>query len=85
VIIVPGDAVTGAMMAAAVSPSGLVDVAVAIAGAAVSSLAIEASDVTTGWSRAPAHVGTRVRRISVRMFEWPPRLAPPCSRGAAVI
>ena len=84
-IIMPGDAVTCAMMVAADIASTVADFPIAITGAAVSSVAIEASDATTAWSRPPTHAGTRVRRISVRMFEWPPLLAPPCSHGAAVI
>jgi hypothetical protein len=84
-IIVPGDVVTRATTVAADLVSEVADSPVAIAEVAVSSCAIEASDATTARSRPPTHAGTRVRHISVRMFEWPPLLAPPRSRRAAVM
>jgi hypothetical protein len=93
-IIVPGDAVTGAItVAAGIVPeiaASVADAVVAIGVAvpsevAVRSVAIEASDATIARSLAPTDADTRVRHISVRMFEWPPLLAPPRSRSAAVM
>jgi hypothetical protein len=84
-IIVPGDAVTCAMIVAAEVASEAADSELATAEVAGFTFAIEASDATTARSCPPTHGGTRVRHISVRMFEWPPLLAPPRSRRAAVI
>ena len=87
-IIMPGDAVTGAITVATDIVS---EIAFSVADAlvptevAVPGLAIEASDSTIARSLTPPDVGTRVRHISVRMFEWPPLLAPPRSRSAAVV
>ncbi len=84
-IIVPGDAVTRATAVDADVDSAAADSEAAIADVAVARFAIETSDTTGARSRPLTHAGARVRHISVRMFEWPPLLAPPRNRGAAVM
>jgi len=89
-IIMPGDEVTHATVIDADVACGAGDSEVEITEVAdtevaVSRCAIEPSDATTARSRPPTHAGTKVRHISVRMFEWLPPLAPPRSRSAAVM
>jgi hypothetical protein len=87
-IIMPGDAVTGAITVAAdIVPEVAASVAEAVFAieVPVRSVVIEASDATIARSFTPTDTGTRVRHVLVRMFEWPPLLAPPRSRSAAVM